>query len=200
MGNTTVKAPSSAEREQWLSNVVKEMFRYTFESVWIPGSRAGNTPWMVFAAAEGVETIANPENILNKDKVTIPLNYSLDPAKTGYYFDSDHHEVSVKFTNLGVDGQLKGTLLLPVSGHAGIENAKVWAKNDTYSIFLVDENDRTVAVVARDVKSLDYISIQEVDVKIQPNKIYKLTYHRSGSGGPWGFPAGRILTFTWDGK
>ena len=42
----------------------------------------------------------------------------------------------IEVTGLGSAGILRGSILLPVSGHVGTENALKWAKTDTYQLFL----------------------------------------------------------------
>ena len=98
---------------------------------------------------------------------------------------------------LGKSQVLKGSLLLPVSGHCGAENARQWATTDTYSIFLVVGRKRQALV--KDVKSLGVVTIQELSIPFVGGEPVKIEYHRSGSGGPAGFPGGRILEMTWDG-
>ena len=89
--------------------------------------------------------------------------------------------------------------MLPVSAHTGIANATKWAKTDTYSIYL-EANGKVVATLANNVKSLDFITSQEISMNLQAGTVYQVTYHRSGSGGPGGFMEGRVLELVWDGK
>lgn len=95
-------------------------------------------------------------------------------------------------------GVLHGTILLPVSGHLGNENARKWAKTDTYTLYLKDEAGATTAIV-QSAASLEAVTFQELQIQLVKGQVYRLEYHRSGSGGPSGFPGGRILDIRWDG-
>lgn len=95
-------------------------------------------------------------------------------------------------------GKLRGTILLPVSGHLGNENARKWAKSDTYTLYLKDQQGNSQAIV-QNAASLDAITFQELEIALVQGQVYRLEYHRSGSGGPSGFPGGRILDLHWDG-
>jgi len=103
----------------------------------------------------------------------------------------------ISLTGIGPDGILAATMLLPVSGHCGPNSARAWAKTDTYSLFL--ESPAGNINIVKDAPSLGIITLQEIEVKLTPSVVYKITYHRSGSGGPMGYPSGRILEIVWDG-
>jgi hypothetical protein len=151
---------------------------------------------MVFAAAEGVVSQAPAVAVKNSLKNTIPLNYTSDPQQQGYHYDRIPR---IAVSGLGSNGILAGTLLLPVSGHTGLADAKAWSTTDTYSVFCEDSKGAR-QVIAKDQKSLDYITAQELAVQLRPNEVYKLLYYRSGSGGPSGYADGRVLEIVWDGK
>jgi len=104
---------------------------------------------------------------------------------------------SIEVSSLGSARELHGTMLLPVSGHVGTENALRWAKTDTYDIFL--EGSRGKTPIVSQAKSLGLITAQEVILKLKKGELLRLTYYRSGSGGPSGYPSGRILEILWDG-
>ena len=156
-----------------------------------------DTPEMVFAAEEGVVTTAPAQAIQNPSRNTIPLNYTTDAGKQGYHYEQVPR---IDVTNLGPSGLLKGTLLLPVSGHTGIPNAERWAKSDTYRLYVVDSTGKEVAVIASAAPSRGVITAQEVAIQMTPNTLYRLLYFRSGSGGPGGYPDGRTYDIYWDGK
>lgn len=104
---------------------------------------------------------------------------------------------AIEVSGLGKEGILRGTLLLPVSGHCGAEKARAWATTDTYKVFL--EGGSKQVLLVKDAKSLGFVTKQELQIPLEKGKALKITYHRSGSGGPGGFPGGRILEITWDG-
>lgn len=104
----------------------------------------------------------------------------------------------IEVGGLGSSGLLRGSLLLPVSGHVGTENARKWAKTDTYQLFLEPKQGKAWSLVGK-AKSLDLITLHEIELPLKKGEPMKLTYHRSGSGGPAGFPEGRIIEILWDG-
>jgi hypothetical protein len=85
-------------------------------------------------------------------------------------------------THLPSNGILMGTLLLPVSGHVGKENALAWAKSDTYTLFVKTQNQSTP--IASHVSSLGLVTLHD----------------RSGSLGVSGFTSGRSFKILWDGS
>ena len=181
------QASTSAAREAWLANAEKLMLKFLFDHT--------DTPEMIFAAAEGVEITVPKLAFTNPENNTIPLNYVTDPAKQGFHYE----EVpAITVSGLGAEGVLNGTLLLPVSGHTGIANARSWAKTDTYDIYL--EGNGNKVMLAQAAKSLDLITLQEVSMVLKAGVEYQLVYNRSGSMGPGGYPDGRIYKITWDGK
>lgn len=105
-----------------------------------------------------------------------------------------------KASNIGKEGVVRGTLILPVSGHAGVDEAKIWAKSDTYSIYMTVEGSYERTYLIKDAKSLDIVTYQEIEIPMVKGKVVKIYYHRSGSAGPNGFPEGRIFEFEWNGK
>jgi len=179
---------TSTDRETWLEASKTAMLKFLFNEV--------DTPEMVFAAAEGVVSQAPTVALTNSLKNTIPLNFTTDPKNQGYHYDRIPR---IAVSGLGSAGILGGTLLLPVSGHTGLADAKAWSKSDTYSIFCEDPKG-VRQVIAKDQKSLDYVTAQELAVRLRLNEVYRLLYYRSGSGGPEGYSDGRILEIVWDGK
>ena len=112
-------------------------------------------------------------------------------------------------TGIGPSGILKGTLLLPVSGHLGFPQAQIWAKQDKYNITsqvgagpqgdqFGSYNGGTVLVA--NGQSLDLITKQEVSIQLVAGQQVRVLYFRQGSGGPGGYPEGRVMIFTWDGN
>lgn len=104
----------------------------------------------------------------------------------------------IKVSGLGSSGVLRGSLLLPVSGHLGNASALKWAKTDTYQLLLAGKSGTQGSLVGT-AKSLDLITVHELEIPLVEGQIMTLTYHRSGSGGPGGFPEGRTLEIEWDG-
>jgi hypothetical protein len=117
----------------------------------------------------------------------------------------------IAVSGLGASGVVKGTLLVPVSGHTGAVDAKNWSKTDTYTIrtdVSTDANGSSwtgshygdsATVLVQDAKSLDLITAQELEVSLVKGRIVRLIYFRSGSGGPAGYYEGRVLELVWDG-
>ncbi|MEK7357308.1 MAG: hypothetical protein AAB250_12725 [Bdellovibrionota bacterium] len=112
-----------------------------------------------------------------------------------------HVEVKTAATNPTV----KGTLLLPVSGHLTMKDATQWSKTDTFSIVAQEgqgpNGDQFPSlsggmVLAQKVKSLDYITKLELEVPLVRGKQIRLLYYRDGSGGPGGYMEGRVMLFT----
>lgn len=115
--------------------------------------------------------------------------------------------------NVGPSGKVKGTILLPVSGHVGFENAKVWRKTDTYTLKRDVSRDReglqwndnhwgvspTEHELLTDIKSLDFVTKQELELQLEKDRVVRVLYYRGGSGGPSGYWEGRVMEFVWDG-
>lgn len=113
----------------------------------------------------------------------------------------------------GSDPILRGTLLLPVSGHNGNANAKIWALNDTYSVKVdtLNESKRTSGAfnwagpraekyLVKNVKSLGFVTVQEIEIPLNPDPKGSVIvlYYRNGSAGPGGYVEGRIMEIFWD--
>lgn len=135
----------------------------------------GDTPEMEFLGAEGT---------------SVKLVRPFDDGGTIAY---------IEVSGLGASGILSGTFLLPVSGHVGKKEALSWAKTDTYSLYVEDAGGTRLATLVADAKSLGLVTAQEAAIPLQANQLLKVTYYRSGSGGPRGYPSGRILEIKWDG-
>lgn len=102
------------------------------------------------------------------------------------------------------DGILRATVLLPVSAHTGLVDAKKWAKSDTYTLSWQDKNGKITPIV-KDAKSLDMITLHDIEVPLVDGEKVTLMYERSGSGGVSGYAGGRAVELTWrktntDGK
>jgi hypothetical protein len=117
---------------------------------------------------------------------------------------NDRKNARFEFSGVGKAPVFKGTLLLPVSGHVGgsdaqkAANARKFSKTDTYQIELEDGDGHRSWLVPT-TKSLDLVTMQDVSVTLKKGRTMKLLYHRSGSGGPGGFPTGRTIELYWDG-
>lgn len=178
---------TSAAREKWLQDASQSMLNFLHNE--------HDTPEMVFAAEDGVISIAPTIAIQNSARNTIPLNYTLDANKQGFHYDQVPR---IDITGLGPSGILRGTLLLPVSGHTGLANAKQWAISDKYTIVLQTQAGRQTLV--SDAPSRAMVTSQELEIHMVPNTLYRVLYFRSGSGGPPGYPDGRTYDIYWDGK
>jgi len=134
------------------------------------------TPYLEFFSEEGVQQVQTEQAVYQTGKL---YRYNI--------------------SGLGPSGVLKGTLLLPVSGHTGIPNATKWKDTDTYTIKRTAAGEVTTDIIL-DAKSLDFITAQEIEISLIAGKPVRIEYHRSGSGGPGGYFEGRTMEFTWDGK
>ncbi len=113
-------------------------------------------------------------------------------------------------SNLGSKGKVRGTLLLPVSGHNGNANARRWAVTDFYQV-RTDSNPTKAAAThhswgrtGREVlllrsKSLDLVTKQEVELQMLKDIPVVVLYEREGSAGIGGYVEGRVMEFVWDG-
>lgn len=196
-------AATSPQREAWLKEANDAMLRFLF-AVRDPAqitrrSVSHDTPEMVFAAAEGVRVVP-ADQAAYRAATTIPLIYS-ETGKQAYHYNSVPR---ILVSGLEESGILRGTLLLPASGHTG--RAYEYAQKDSYDIYLEEvtgtnySSARKTAKIASNARSLDVITAQEIAVQLAPGKVYQITYHRSGSGGPGGFAEGRVLQIVWDGN
>lgn len=88
-------------------------------------------------------------------------------------------------------GEVRFTLLLPVSGHTGIQNAKAWAKTDTYKIWIQTTSNKRYVLASGNSK--DLVTYQDIKIPLKKGESVRLTYDRSGSAGPGGFPEGRTI-------
>jgi hypothetical protein len=107
---------------------------------------------------------------------------------------------------------LRATVILPVSGHAGTQNAIKWAKEDqfTLSVSYGEKGPHTHRIEKRDLtilvdkfKSLDLMTVLEIEIPLRrdPSGDFvpvNLYYHRLGLdsylGAPEGYWEGRVLT------
>jgi hypothetical protein len=182
-------AATSQDREAFLQKAEKAMIDFMFQRV--------DTPEMVMVFKDGLKVIAPQEAYTNALNNTIPLTYLPDAAQQGFHYEEVPR---VKVKGVGADGMVSATLLLPVSAHRSLANAKIWSKSDTYSIYLEDINGNRLDTLAKDVKSLDYITVQEVKFKLQKGQVVRISYYRSGSDGPRGYEEGRVYEIEWDGN
>jgi hypothetical protein len=161
---------TSDKREKLLEKRRAYMEKYIFDKT--------DTPEMEFVSEEGVKVTVIRENI----------------SPQGH-----DQTAQIKVGGIGAAGILKGSLLLPVSGHCGIASAKQWSKTDLYDVQAWDENDRKTGMLATGAKSLDLITIHEVELPLVKGKFVKMAYYRGGSGGPGGYYTGRVIEVMWDG-
>jgi hypothetical protein len=178
----TVEAATSQKRENEIEKRSKLM-----ENEVLGIGMPGDTPPLEFFSAEGV----NERYIHHTD-------------------GNSHVPTRIVLSNVGPSGKVKGTVLLPVSGHTGAANAKAWAKTDTYTLHVETSKDQqgkswgsydgaNAPVIAQDAKSLDLVTSHEVELQLSKDHVVRITYFRSGSGGPGGYFDGRVLELVWDG-
>ncbi|PIS10351.1 MAG: hypothetical protein COT73_09795, partial [Bdellovibrio sp. CG10_big_fil_rev_8_21_14_0_10_47_8] len=53
--------------------------------------------------------------------------------------------------------------------------------------------------LVRNVKSLDLVTKQEIEIPLKANDNVLVLYYRHGSAGPAGYVEGRVIEFHWDG-
>lgn len=179
-------APTSAAREKAIADRAKLMA----DEILGENGISQDTPPIQFFPAEGVNAKFLHTNFSgNETSNTLPAR--------------------IAFTGLGAAGIVKGTLLLPVSGHTGAANAKAWAKTDTYTVKIevsTDKNganwpsDSNAEILIPTVKSLDFVTYNEVAIPLQKDHMVRISYYRSGSGGPSGYFEGRVIELVWDGN
>jgi hypothetical protein len=179
--------PSSAKREAEMRENHKEMSDQVLGVGEYRGH--GDTPPMEFFAAEGVG------------------------AKFEFKTDGiSGKPTRILLSNLGAEGLLRGTLLVPVSGHTGAANARAWSKTDTYTLKLDTSKDAAgkqwnnsysesgpEAALVSGAKSLDIITAHDLNIQMAKGKGVRILYFRSGSGGPSGYFEGRVIELIWDG-
>lgn len=142
-----------------------------------------DTPPMVFFAEAGL-----------RQSVLVPFTYPTGKTPR------------IKVT--GVSGNvLRGTLLLPVSGHTGAANARQWAKTDRFDVTVAygpvspdsggyySYNSQRESHLVRNVLSLDLVTALEVEIPLKqmgPNQYAPVTlyYYRLGVGNSMGAPGG----------
>ena len=100
------------------------------------------------------------------------------------------------------EGSLNGTLLLPASGHTGAANARLYAASDTYSMTYSISSDAAgkqfpsgEKSLIKDAKSLGVVTLHEVSIPVFKGHMTRISYYRSGSGGPDGYFDGRVIDF-----
>lgn len=116
--------------------------------------------------------------------------------QTGGYGTGEVSKIQV--SKLGPNGILEGTLLLPVSGHLGPESASRWSVTDTYNI-LVEVGGQRRANLVSNARSLNLVTVQEIQLQMVKGEVVRILYDRSGSAGPYGYIEGRALDLVWDG-
>ncbi|MFN7453091.1 MAG: hypothetical protein ACK5RO_00375 [Pseudobdellovibrionaceae bacterium] len=155
------------------------------------------------------------DEIMGKDKDTPHLRFFAEDGilqteiAASKYLSGMTPRVEVK----GVQGNtLRATVMLPVSGHAGTQNAIKWAKEDlfTVSVSYGEKGPRThqiqkkeLALIVNKFKSLDLVTVLEIEIPLMRNTAgdllpVNLYYHRLGLdnylGAPEGYWEGRVLT------
>jgi hypothetical protein len=150
---------------------------------------------------------------------TPPIEFvSADGVQESYASHSDganHQMTVIKVGKVDVgakanEGVLKGTLLVPASGHTGAANARLYAAKDTFTVryevsldaqgtkFPSEYGDAGSAL-SEDAKSLGLVTANELNIPLVKNHVTRIYYFRSGSGGPAGYFDGRVIDFVWDG-
>ena len=90
------------------------------------------------------------------------------------------------------------TTVADVAKAAGVSPAIVSRViNDDQSLRIRPDTRKRVLSAA---KSLDYTTAQEISLSLKAGEVVSLSYYRSGSGGPSGYPDGRVIEIEWDGK
>jgi hypothetical protein len=178
--------PTTPAREETLQRQKAQMEDFILNFVGEYGK--GDIPWMRFVATE------------RNNLQALSHSNGLGGIITRY-----------KVSGIGPGGILKGTLLLPVSGHNGNENARKWAKSDVYTVNR-DTNSKRVAsthsswghdgkevALFRGQASKDLVTFQEVEITLEKDVPVVITYFRHGSVGVPGYIEGRVMEFIWDG-
>jgi hypothetical protein len=88
------------------------------------------------------------------------------------------------------DGIMRVTIMAPVSGHTGADNARKWAKSDSFNV-KVTLPDGTV-LKKSGLRSKDLVTMADVDFPAQKGKT-KIEYWRDGSFGVGGYGSGRTI-------
>lgn len=100
------------------------------------------------------------------------------------------------------DGFVHATLLLPTSAHNGLAAARQWSKQDTFAVMYDDGSGKERPLIPTTTKSLDLVTLADVDIPLVHGKTVKILYYRNygaGMGGdPGGYMGGRVLELTWD--
>lgn len=100
------------------------------------------------------------------------------------------------------DGFIHATVLLPVSGHTGLANARKWSTTDTFTLTITDSNGKETPLISTSTKSLDLVTAQDVLIPVEHGKTVTLQYYRNypshSGGGPGGYAGGRVLNLTFD--
>lgn len=183
---------SSASPSQWREAMTHSEKNKISKSELCTTSARERKIWQIFKTMEK-EILRESTPAL--DLVLSPSVQSSDVISSPGWGSGIIHRYEI--SGLGSSGDLSGTLLLPVSGHMGVSNARGWAANDTYEIRLARTGTPKVLVGPK--KSLGLITFQEFKIRMNKNEVVRLFYERSGSGSA-GFPEGRIVEFTWNGK
>jgi hypothetical protein len=179
-------AATSAAREKQIERTIVGMEDFILNFKGDYGT--GDIPWMRFIPAEGTDfSYITQSNGLNGSITRVAVR------------------------NAGNPPVIRGSLLLPVSGHNGNDNARKWAKTDHY-VVNIDTNrkntpsthhsyghDNKMKALFGDAKSLDLVTVQDVEIALIPNVPVVVTYYRKGSAGVEGYIEGRVMEFIWDG-
>ncbi|MES2963197.1 MAG: hypothetical protein V4760_04845 [Bdellovibrionota bacterium] len=181
-------APTSQAREEFINRAMGSQLTFL--------NSHRDTPEMVFVQAEGVQ-VSVPSKEALTDATMIPLAYIAGAAKQTKHYDEIPR---LHVTGLGPTGVLKGTLLLPVSGHTGLDNANKWAKTDLYKVVIADAQGRETGKIVVNAPSKGVITIQELEVQMVPGQAIQIQYARNGSLGVGGYAEGRVYEIVWDGK
>jgi hypothetical protein len=179
---------TSAAREALIKSTIPSMENFILHFRGEYGE--GDIPWLRFFPEEGTQV---------------------------QYLSESHglNHVVTRIVVKGKEPKLRGTLLLPVSGHSNDKgvNARRWAKTDKYNVNIVThrESQRSSGPYTFDPRnygtplldhapSLDLVTIQEIEIPLNPDPKGSVTvlYWRHGSAGVEGYVEGRLIEIFFD--
>ena len=150
--------------------------------------KSGDVPFMIMVPELGVRTVQ---------------------TRSAEYGDKNGRHIDIYPTmdvsNLSQDASgntvFRATLLLPVSGHNGLQNAELWAKTDSVTVTVTDLATGKKTVLVNDVLSRGFVSIADIEFPAAPGQKLHIEYSRRGQGQysgttSRGFMSGRNIELT----
>jgi hypothetical protein len=100
-----------------------------------------------------------------------------------------------RISGLGAGGRLSLVTLLPVSGHTG--QWQTFARTNRYNLTIEHADGKTHSL--HNIRSTGLVTLRELSLRLRRGKT-TLQFWPDGSGGVYGYQAGREIELDWGGR